>query len=94
MLLDLTPARRGRAANPRSFAGLMAGNLGVASAMMADITPPENRARGMGMIGAAFGVGFLLGPAHVAASAELVGEVPRTQLAIGLVSNHVDRTGL
>lgn len=46
----------------RAFAGLMAGNLGVASAMMADITTPANRARGMGLIGAAFGLGLVLGP--------------------------------
>ena len=46
----------------RGFAGLMAGNVGVASAMMADITAPEQRARGMGVIGAAFGLGLVLGP--------------------------------
>jgi MFS family permease len=46
----------------RGFAGLMAGNVGVASAMMADITSPEDRARGMGLIGAAFGLGIVLGP--------------------------------
>lgn len=46
----------------RAFAGSMAGNVGVASAMMADITRPENRARGMGLIGAAFGLGLVLGP--------------------------------
>lgn len=46
----------------RGFAGLMAGNFGVASAMMADITRPEDRARGMGLIGAAFGLGMVLGP--------------------------------
>jgi DHA1 family tetracycline resistance protein-like MFS transporter len=46
----------------RAFAGLMAGNLGVASAMMADITRAEDRARGMGLIGAAFGLGLVLGP--------------------------------
>lgn len=46
----------------RGFAGIMAGNFGVASAMMADITSPENRARGMGLIGAAFGLGMILGP--------------------------------
>ena len=46
----------------RAFAGLMAGNFGVASAMMADITGAENRARGMGLIGAAFGMGLVLGP--------------------------------
>ncbi len=46
----------------RGFAGIMAGNFGVASAMMADITTPENRAKGMGLIGAAFGLGIILGP--------------------------------
>lgn len=46
----------------RGFAGLMAGNFGVASAMIADITTPENRARGMGLTGAAFGLGIVLGP--------------------------------
>jgi len=46
----------------RAFAGAMAGNLGVASAMMGDITKSEDRARGMGMIGAAFGLGLVLGP--------------------------------
>jgi len=46
----------------RAFAGLVAGNIGVASAMMADITSAENRARGMGLIGAAFGLGLVLGP--------------------------------
>ncbi len=46
----------------RGFAGAMAGNLGVASAMMADITKPKDRARGMGLIGTAFGLGIVLGP--------------------------------
>ncbi|MFK7830069.1 MAG: MFS transporter [Congregibacter sp.] len=46
----------------RAFAGLMAGNFGVASAMMADITSPAERSKGMGMIGAAFGMGLVLGP--------------------------------
>jgi MFS family permease len=46
----------------RAFAGTMAGNFGVASAMMADITSTDNRARGMGVIGSAFGMGLVLGP--------------------------------
>lgn len=46
----------------RGFAGLMAGNFGVATAMIADITTPQNRARGMGLIGSAFGLGIVLGP--------------------------------
>ena len=46
----------------RGFAGVMAGNFGVESEMMADISTPENRAKGMGLIGAAFGLGMVLGP--------------------------------
>ncbi len=46
----------------RIFAGIMAGNFGVASAMVADISKPEERAKYMGMIGAAFGLGMVLGP--------------------------------
>src|SRR5579883_446692 len=47
----------------RIFGGIATANLGTASAYIADITRPEERARGMGMIGAAFGLGFILGPA-------------------------------
>src|SRR5436853_206539 len=47
----------------RAFAGLCAGNIAAAQAYVADVTPPERRARGMGMIGAAFGLGFIIGPA-------------------------------
>jgi MFS family permease len=46
----------------RIFAGMMAGNFGVASAMVADMTNVENRAKGMGLIGAAFGLGLVIGP--------------------------------
>jgi DHA1 family tetracycline resistance protein-like MFS transporter len=46
----------------RAFCGLMAGNFGVVSAMIADITSPENRAKGMGLVGAAFAVGMVVGP--------------------------------
>ncbi|MDV7341302.1 MFS transporter [Terasakiella sp. A23] len=47
----------------RAFNGLMAGNIATAFAYIADITTPENRAKGMGVIGAAFGLGFIAGPA-------------------------------
>src|SRR5437763_10329946 len=46
----------------RAFAGICAGNIAAAQAYIADVTPPEKRARGMGMIGAAFGLGFIVGP--------------------------------
>jgi MFS transporter, DHA1 family, tetracycline resistance protein len=47
----------------RAVAGACAGNIAAAQAYIADITTPENRAHGMGMVGAAFGLGFILGPA-------------------------------
>ena len=47
----------------RALGGIMAGNISAAFAYVADVTTPENRARGMGMIGAAFGLGFIAGPA-------------------------------
>jgi DHA1 family tetracycline resistance protein-like MFS transporter len=47
----------------RILSGAGSANIGAAQAMIADITTQENRAKGMGIIGAAFGLGFLLGPA-------------------------------
>lgn len=47
----------------RLFAGFATANIAIAQAYIADVTPPEGRARGMGIIGAAFGLGFVLGPA-------------------------------
>ena len=47
----------------RIFAGIMAGNISTAQAYVADVTDRENRAKGMGLIGAAFGIGFVVGPA-------------------------------
>src|SRR5258707_1924204 len=47
----------------RIIAGICGASVGTAAAYIADITPPENRSRRMGLIGAAFGVGFILGPA-------------------------------
>ena len=47
----------------RAAGGAMAGNISAAFAYVADVTTRENRARGMGMIGAAFGLGFIAGPA-------------------------------
>ncbi len=46
----------------RALAGFFAANISTAQAYMSDITPPQKRASAMGMIGAAFGLGFLLGP--------------------------------
>ncbi len=46
----------------RLVTGAMQANLSVANAYVADITPPEQRAKRFGMLGAMFGVGFILGP--------------------------------
>jgi DHA1 family tetracycline resistance protein-like MFS transporter len=46
----------------RIFDGLTGGNLVVAQAYITDITPPNRRAQGLGMIGAMFGLGFIVGP--------------------------------
>ncbi|NCN41353.1 TCR/Tet family MFS transporter, partial [bacterium] len=47
----------------RLLAGVGGGNLPVAMAYIADITDEKSRSKGMGLIGAAFGLGFILGPA-------------------------------
>lgn len=47
----------------RVFAGICGANITVAQAYIADITPPEGRSKGMGLIGMAFGLGFVFGPA-------------------------------
>jgi DHA1 family tetracycline resistance protein-like MFS transporter len=43
--------------------GLTGGNISVVQAYITDVTDEQNRARGLGMIGAAFGLGFIIGPA-------------------------------
>jgi MFS family permease len=47
----------------RAFAGAFGGNITVAQAYIADITAAENRSKRMGLIGMAFGLGFIVGPA-------------------------------
>src|SRR5450432_2549522 len=47
----------------RAISGVTAASLTTAGAYIADVTPPEKRAAGFGMLSAAFGVGFVLGPA-------------------------------
>jgi multidrug resistance protein len=47
----------------RIIDGASGGNIATAQACIADVTPPEKRSRTMGMIGAAFGLGFVMGPA-------------------------------
>lgn len=47
----------------RAVAGVMAASIPTAYAYIADVTPPERRAQSFGLLGAAFGIGFVLGPA-------------------------------
>ncbi len=47
----------------RMISGIGGANLGAAQAIIADVTPADQRSRGMGIIGAAFGLGFIFGPA-------------------------------
>lgn len=47
----------------RIIAGITGGNISTAQAYIADVTTRENRAKGMGLFGAAFGLGFVFGPA-------------------------------
>jgi len=47
----------------RIVAGIAGANISTAQAYVSDVTKPENRAKAMGLIGAAFGIGFVLGPA-------------------------------
>ncbi len=47
----------------RSIDGATGGNIGTAYAYLADVTEPEERTRAFGMLGAAFGIGFVIGPA-------------------------------
>lgn len=46
----------------RIFSGMATANIAVAQAYISDVTTPETRAKGMGLIGMAFGLGFILGP--------------------------------
>jgi DHA1 family tetracycline resistance protein-like MFS transporter len=64
----------------RLFAGVCGANITVAQAYIADITPPEDRSRRMGLIGMAFGLGFIIGPALAVGSqwaAGKLGQGPR-----------------
>ena len=46
----------------RAGGGMMGASVGAASAYIADVTPPERRAQNFGLIGVAFGLGFIIGP--------------------------------
>jgi predicted MFS family arabinose efflux permease len=68
----------------RAIAGFAGGNLSVAHAYIADVTSPAERSRGMGLVGAAFGLGFIVGPAMGAIAADIGGLRAVGYLATGL----------
>jgi MFS family permease len=68
----------------RVFAGACGANLSVASAYIADVAPPEKRSKSMGLIGVAFGLGFILGPPLGAVSATEFGLAGPGWVAAGL----------
>jgi DHA1 family tetracycline resistance protein-like MFS transporter len=68
----------------RVFAGICGGNITVAQAYIADITPPADRSRKMGLIGMAFGLGFIFGPAIGGIGLKYLGHSGPGWLAAGL----------
>jgi len=60
----------------RVIDGISGGNISTAQAYIADVTPPEERSKGMGLIGAAFGLGFIFGPAIGGALSHISPEAP------------------
>ena len=67
----------------RMFAGISGANISVASAYIADISPPEKRSAGMALIGIAFGLGFIFGPAVGAFTADFFGRTGPGWVAAG-----------
>lgn len=68
----------------RVLAGVCGANITVAQAYIADITPPEQRSRRMGLIGMAFGLGFIFGPAIGGLSLKHLGQTGPGWIAAGL----------
>ena len=68
----------------RVVSGFAGGNISAAQAYIADITTPAERSRGMGVVGAAFGIGFSLGPAIGGFSAHYLGHNAPGLVAVGL----------
>jgi len=68
----------------RVFAGLCGANITVAQACIADISPPEQRSKKMGLVGMAFGLGFIFGPALGGISYKFFGITGPGWVAAGL----------
>jgi DHA1 family tetracycline resistance protein-like MFS transporter len=68
----------------RILAGICGANITVAQAYIADVTPPDQRSKKMGLVGMAFGLGFILGPALSGISMKHWGNSAPGWLAAGL----------
>ena len=66
----------------RILAGIFAASIGTAQAVVTDLTPPSERAGGMGLIGAAFGAGMIVGPMLGGALASVSEQLPFYAVAI------------
>ena len=77
----------------RGLAGFFAANISAAQAYIADITPKDKRSMSMGLIGAAFGLGFIMGPA-IAGLTGPIGESLGDQPPFGIQFSAVVAAGL
>jgi predicted MFS family arabinose efflux permease len=68
----------------RVISGFAGGNISVAQAYMADISTPAGRSRAMGVVGAAFGIGFSAGPAVGGLADHFLGHTAPGLVAVGL----------
>jgi multidrug resistance protein len=73
----------------RIIGGIAGANVATAQAYIADITTTENRARGMGLVGAAFGLGFIFGPAIGGVLSRVTPETPMWAAAALCFANFV-----
>lgn len=71
----------------RILDGLTGGNITVAQAYIADVTDENNRAKGLGIVGAAFGLGFIIGPAVGGALSQIGYSIPAFAAAAVSLSN-------
>ena len=72
----------------RMFAGLCGGNITVAQAYIADITLPDQRSKKMGLIGMAFGLGFIFGPIIGGVSLKYLGDTGPGWIAAALCAGN------
>src|SRR3989442_673652 len=73
----------------RLVSGFAGGNISAAQAYVADITTPAERSKGMGIVGAAFGLGFIVGPALGGLAAHYGGHPPPGPVAGGRLRLHI-----